>query len=98
MQTAATEVSTRDKIKERRPKPKQTAVTPDDLFLQCVYRFERERPNEVYMVQPLGEGRVREYSGRTRWARRGASRAGSARSSCRRGAASPSSRRTARTS
>ncbi len=62
MQTAATEVSTRDKIKERRPKPKQTAVTPDDLFLQCVYRFERERPNEVYMVQPLGEGRVREYT------------------------------------
>lgn len=62
MQTAATEVPTGDQIKERRPKPKLTAVTPDDLFLQRVYRFERERANDVYMVQPLGEGRVREYT------------------------------------
>jgi long-chain acyl-CoA synthetase len=64
MQTAAQETSrpADDKLAQRRPKGTVTAITPDDLFLQRVYRWERDRADEVYMVQPLGGGAVREYT------------------------------------
>jgi long-chain acyl-CoA synthetase len=51
-------------VSQRRPTPKATALKPEDLFLQRVYRWERERGDEIYMVQPLGGGRLREYSWR----------------------------------
>ncbi|MBX3249436.1 MAG: AMP-binding protein [Myxococcales bacterium] len=49
-------------VAARRPTPKVTKLTPDDLFLESVYRWERERPTELYMTQPLGDGKVREYT------------------------------------
>ncbi len=33
-----------------------------DLLLECALRWEKERPNDVWLVQPLGGGRVREYT------------------------------------
>jgi long-chain acyl-CoA synthetase len=64
MQTSAHETFTPDEetIARRRPTPRATAITPDDLFLQRVYRWEHERGDEIYMVQPLGGTKVREYS------------------------------------
>ncbi len=32
------------------------------LPLQCLYRHEKERPNDVYLIQPLGGGRIKEYT------------------------------------
>lgn len=37
-------------------------VKPDDLALQCFYRWERERRDQVYMTQPLGGGPVRDIT------------------------------------
>lgn len=37
-------------------------VTDTELPLQSVYRWEAERPDALYMVQPLGGGRLDEYS------------------------------------
>jgi long-chain acyl-CoA synthetase len=37
-------------------------ITNDDLPLQRVYRWERERASEIYLVQPLGGGRIRELT------------------------------------
>jgi long-chain acyl-CoA synthetase len=51
-----------DTVAQRRPTPKATAITDDDLFLQRVYRWARDRADVVYMVQPLGGGKLREYS------------------------------------
>lgn len=39
-------------------------LTPSDLPLQSAYRWEAERPGALYMVQPLGGGRVEEYTWR----------------------------------
>ena len=36
-----------------------------DLVLECVYRHARERPDAIYMTQPLGGGRIDDFS----WAR-----------------------------
>ena len=40
-------------------------IEQDDLILQRVYRWEKERGNSVYMTQPMGGGPTREYT----WAR-----------------------------
>ena len=39
-------------------------VTDAELPLQSVYRWESDRPDGVYMIQPLGGGRVDEYTWR----------------------------------
>ena len=39
-------------------------LTDDELPLQSVYRWERERPDALYMTQPLGGGRLDEYTWR----------------------------------
>ena len=39
--------------------------TETDLLLECVYRHAKERPDAIYMTQPLGEGRIDQFS----WAR-----------------------------
>lgn len=49
-------------VASRRPKPKLTAITPGDLPIERVLRWERERPDSLAMVQPLGGGAVREYT------------------------------------
>src|SRR3954469_18642217 len=38
------------------------SITPDDLPLQCVYRWERERRDRIFLTQPLGGGAVRHWS------------------------------------
>ncbi len=37
-------------------------ITPDDLPLQRVYRWERERADRIFLTQPLGGGRVRDWT------------------------------------
>jgi long-chain acyl-CoA synthetase len=37
-------------------------VSDDDLALQCFYRWERERPSDIFLTQPFGGGAVREFS------------------------------------
>jgi len=39
-------------------------VTKDDLPLPRLYRWERERPNQVFLTQPFGGGKVREWTWR----------------------------------
>ena len=39
-------------------------VTPDDLPLQCLYRWERERGDRIYLTQPMGGGAVQDLSWR----------------------------------
>ena len=34
----------------------------DDLPLGCVYRWERERPQRIFLTQPLGAGEVRDWT------------------------------------
>lgn len=38
------------------------AINPKFLPLQSLYRYEKERPDAVYMVQPLGGDKLREYT------------------------------------
>jgi long-chain acyl-CoA synthetase len=38
--------------------PLHTAVSPDTLPLQSLYRWERERPQDIYMSQPSNGGQV----------------------------------------
>jgi long-chain acyl-CoA synthetase len=37
-------------------------LTEDDLPLQCIYRWERERAGRVFLTQPYGGGKVREWT------------------------------------
>src|SRR5262252_2449065 len=37
-------------------------VTKSDLALDCAYRWERECPQKVFLTQPFGGGRVREWT------------------------------------
>jgi len=37
-------------------------VSDNELLLQKVYQHEKERPNTIYMVQPLGGDKVRNYT------------------------------------
>jgi len=37
-------------------------ITNDDLPLQRLYRWERARADQVFLTQPMGQGRVRDYS------------------------------------
>ncbi|MBP9686026.1 MAG: AMP-binding protein [Rhodoferax sp.] len=39
-------------------------VSPSDLPLQCLYRWERERSNQTYLTQPTGGGAVQDISWR----------------------------------
>jgi long-subunit acyl-CoA synthetase (AMP-forming) len=41
------------------------AIEPSDLVLQRALRWERERPERIYMTQPIGGGQVRDYTWRT---------------------------------
>jgi long-chain acyl-CoA synthetase len=38
------------------------ALTDDDLPLQRLYRWERERSNQVFLTQPYGGGQLREWT------------------------------------
>lgn len=38
------------------------SVSPSDLPLQCLYRWERERGNQVYLTQPTGGGAVQDIT------------------------------------
>ena len=40
----------------------QPIVADDDLALQRIYRWERERSNHVFLTQPFGGGQVREWT------------------------------------
>ena len=37
-------------------------VSPADLPLQCLYRWERERASQVYLTQPVGAGAVQDIT------------------------------------
>jgi len=37
-------------------------IESKDLPLESVYRWEKERPNSIYMTQPIGGGAVRDYT------------------------------------
>lgn len=39
-------------------------VAPKDLPLQCLYRWENEMPDRVYLTQPFGGGQTRDYTWR----------------------------------
>ena len=38
--------------------PTSITVTPSQLPLQCLYRWERERANQIYLTQPTGGGAI----------------------------------------
>jgi long-chain acyl-CoA synthetase len=40
----------------------RVTLTEDDLPLQCIYRWERERANRVFLTQPYGGGKIREWT------------------------------------
>jgi long-chain acyl-CoA synthetase len=46
------------------PDQNMTAITvaPNDLPLACLYRWERERANHVYLSQPMGDGVVQDIT------------------------------------
>jgi long-chain acyl-CoA synthetase len=57
----------------RNPTPETIVTNPikvkkEDLALQCFYRWESKRANDVFMTQPLGGGEVRDLT----WAEAGA--------------------------
>ena len=37
-------------------------LSPDDLPLQRIYRWERERPEAIFLTQPYGGGKVRDWT------------------------------------
>ena len=37
-------------------------ITPNDLPLECAYRWERERAAQVFLTQPFGGGKLREWT------------------------------------
>jgi len=37
-------------------------LTEDDLPLQCIYRFERERAQHIFLTQPFNGGQVRDWT------------------------------------
>jgi len=37
-------------------------LTEDDLPLQCIYRFERERAHHIFLTQPFDGGQVRDWT------------------------------------
>ena len=45
---------------ERRDWP--VSITPEDLPLQRVYRWERERADRVFLTQPFGRGQLRQWT------------------------------------
>jgi long-chain acyl-CoA synthetase len=47
--------------------PTSITVHPEDLPLQCLYRWEQERASQTYLTQPMGGGAVQDIS----WAQAG---------------------------
>src|SRR5437879_13014750 len=41
---------------------KKLTLTENDLPLQCVYRWERERADRIFLTQPCGKGKVRDWT------------------------------------
>jgi len=39
-------------------------VSPNDLPLQCLYRWERERADQIYLTQPMGAGQIQDITWR----------------------------------
>ena len=37
-------------------------LSEDDLPLQCLYRWERERPDRVFLTQPHDGGKIRDWT------------------------------------
>jgi len=37
-------------------------ITPDDLLLERIYRWERERADRIFLTQPFGGGQVRHWT------------------------------------
>ena len=37
-------------------------VAEEELALQCLYRWERERAEHVFLTQPFDRGKVREWT------------------------------------
>ncbi len=37
-------------------------IESKDLTLECAYRWEKERPQSVYMTQPMGNGVIRDFT------------------------------------
>jgi long-chain acyl-CoA synthetase len=37
-------------------------ITRDDLALECIYRWERERAGNIFLTQPLAGGQVRQWT------------------------------------
>ena len=37
-------------------------LTDDDLPLQCIYRWERERPQHIFLTQPFDGGKIRDWT------------------------------------
>ena len=42
--------------------PATITVSPADLPLQCLYRWEKERSGAVYLTQPMGAGAVQDLT------------------------------------
>jgi long-subunit acyl-CoA synthetase (AMP-forming) len=62
MSVESESVSSRAEVRKRRPEPRDTRVSAGDLLIERALRWERERPNDLFMVQPIGGGQVREYT------------------------------------
>lgn len=37
-------------------------VSPSDLPLQCLYRWEQERGDQIFLTQPMGAGQVQDIT------------------------------------
>jgi len=42
--------------------PQMVSLREDDLALQCLYRWERERPGQIFLTQPFDGGKLREWT------------------------------------
>jgi long-chain acyl-CoA synthetase len=62
MEAELQSMTSRDEVNTRRPEPRSTRVTPGDLLIERALRWERERAHDLFMVQPIGNGQVREYT------------------------------------
>ncbi len=44
------------------PMPTSITVRPDQLPLQCFFRWERDQADQIFMTQPVGQGQVQDIS------------------------------------
>jgi len=49
-------------LRARKPGGTMQTVTQDDLPLSRLYRWERERADRIFLTQPVGGGKVRDWS------------------------------------